>query len=164
MRGLSLWQPWASLVACGLKKIETRSWGTTYRGDVAVQAAMRWTRQEREFTASLLGWELTAPFNAYASDPGSLPRGEVVCLARLVNVVPMTEEWIASQTLLEKTLGGYVPGRFGWVLEDVRPCSVPLKGKQGLWVLSDEEERSVLVAASSPNDGPDTGARQGELF
>lgn len=32
MRGLSLTQPWATLVAIGAKKIETRSWTTTYRG------------------------------------------------------------------------------------------------------------------------------------
>lgn len=26
MRGHSLWQPWATLVVCGHKRIETRSW------------------------------------------------------------------------------------------------------------------------------------------
>lgn len=28
MRALSLWQPWASAIAAGAKKIETRGWST----------------------------------------------------------------------------------------------------------------------------------------
>lgn len=39
MRALSLTQPWATLVAVGEKKIETRSWRTNYRGPFAIHAA-----------------------------------------------------------------------------------------------------------------------------
>lgn len=39
MKALSLWQPWASLVAIGAKTIETRSWSTSYRGPLAIHAA-----------------------------------------------------------------------------------------------------------------------------
>lgn len=38
---LSLWQPWATLVALGVKTIETRSWSTHYRGPLAIHAAAR---------------------------------------------------------------------------------------------------------------------------
>lgn len=31
MKAISLWQPWASLMAVGAKRYETRSWGTLYR-------------------------------------------------------------------------------------------------------------------------------------
>ena len=41
MKALTLWQPWASLVALGVKTIETRSWSTTYRGPLAIHAAKR---------------------------------------------------------------------------------------------------------------------------
>lgn len=40
MRGLSLWQPWAHFIRMEWKGIETRSWGTTYRGLVAIHAAV----------------------------------------------------------------------------------------------------------------------------
>lgn len=40
---ISLWQPWASLMASGHKSIETRSWSTHLRGLVAIHAAKRWT-------------------------------------------------------------------------------------------------------------------------
>lgn len=39
MKALTLWQPWASLVALGEKKIETRTWSTTYRGTLAIHAS-----------------------------------------------------------------------------------------------------------------------------
>lgn len=41
MKALSLHQPWASLVALGVKTIETRSWSTSYRGPLAIHAAKR---------------------------------------------------------------------------------------------------------------------------
>ena len=44
MRALSLYQPWASLIVYGHKRIETRSWSTTYRGTLLIHAskATRW--------------------------------------------------------------------------------------------------------------------------
>jgi hypothetical protein len=39
---ISLWQPWASLVAVGAKRIETRGWATAYRGRLGIHAAKRW--------------------------------------------------------------------------------------------------------------------------
>lgn len=41
MKALTLWQPWASLVALGVKTIETRSWSTSYRGPLAIHAAKK---------------------------------------------------------------------------------------------------------------------------
>ena len=35
---LTIAQPWATLVAIGAKQIETRSWQTNYRGDIAIHA------------------------------------------------------------------------------------------------------------------------------
>jgi hypothetical protein len=39
MKGLTLTQPWATLIAIGAKRIETRSWSTSYRGPIAIHAA-----------------------------------------------------------------------------------------------------------------------------
>lgn len=39
MRAITLTQPWASLVAIGAKRIETRNWATRYRGPLAIHAA-----------------------------------------------------------------------------------------------------------------------------
>ena len=39
MKAITIWQPWASLLACGGKRFETRSWATSYRGPIAIHAA-----------------------------------------------------------------------------------------------------------------------------
>ena len=41
MKAITIWQPWASLIACGAKKYETRSWPTKYRGPIAIHAAAK---------------------------------------------------------------------------------------------------------------------------
>lgn len=41
IKALSLWQPWASLIAIGAKKIETRGWSTKYRGPLVICSAKR---------------------------------------------------------------------------------------------------------------------------
>lgn len=41
MKAITLWQPWASLLACGAKGYETRSWATSYRGQIAIHAAKK---------------------------------------------------------------------------------------------------------------------------
>jgi activating signal cointegrator 1 len=39
MKALTIHQPWAELIACGKKRIETRSWNTWYRGPLAIHAS-----------------------------------------------------------------------------------------------------------------------------
>lgn len=39
MKAITILEPWASLIAFGKKKIETRNWCTDYRGPIAIHAA-----------------------------------------------------------------------------------------------------------------------------
>ena len=48
MKALTLTQPWATLVAVGENSIETRSWGTSYRGPLAIHSAKGFPRDARE--------------------------------------------------------------------------------------------------------------------
>lgn len=41
MKVITLIQPWATLVALGEKKIETRSWSTNFRGRIAIHAGKK---------------------------------------------------------------------------------------------------------------------------
>lgn len=41
MRALSVKQPWANLIACGRKTIETRTWATPYRGLLLIVSSRR---------------------------------------------------------------------------------------------------------------------------
>ena len=48
MKAISLWQPWATLIAVGAKRLETRSWESRYQGELAIHAAKRWTADEQD--------------------------------------------------------------------------------------------------------------------
>jgi hypothetical protein len=39
MKVISILQPWATLIVSGHKKIETRSWNTSYRGPLLIHAS-----------------------------------------------------------------------------------------------------------------------------
>lgn len=42
MKAITLWQPYATLIAEGHKVYETRSWATSYRGVMVVHASKKW--------------------------------------------------------------------------------------------------------------------------
>ena len=48
MKALTLWQPWASLIAWGEKRYETRSYGISHRGTLAIHAGLMSDIQHRE--------------------------------------------------------------------------------------------------------------------
>ena len=133
MRAISLHQPWASLIAHGLKGVETRGPrpAKRYRGPLLIHAAKTWNaeawiRIQRAFPHVL---------DPFVGDDNPFPLGAVVAAVRVVDVREMTEGWIAEQTPLEVAVGDWRPGRYGWVLEGVeRPqIPVPLRGYQGLF-------------------------------
>ena len=139
MKALSLWQPWASLIAHGLKEFETRSWGTNYRGPLYIHAAARRNmRDERRVLQEMwLAWRAigrdTAPLEALGLLAG-LPRGCLVAQCALVGCL-VTDGTVPS--LREGTMGNFAPGRFAWKLAAVRRLETPLpvKGQQGLFDL-----------------------------
>lgn len=138
MRAISLWQPWATLVALGLKQFETRHWVTDYRGPLAIHAAKRWTKEQSHFTMQLLadpvvGYVLRQ--FGYAA-PDKLPLGAVVCTVRLAKILN-TEYVLATDQvgIIEQMLGNYSIGRKAWLLLDVKRLDppVPAIGHQGFW-------------------------------
>ena len=52
MKVLTLHQPWASFSAIGVKTIETRSWETSYRGPLALHAAITFPLYARDAACS----------------------------------------------------------------------------------------------------------------
>lgn len=132
MKAISLWQPWASAIALGHKRIETRGWSTRYRGPLAIHAAKKWTAEEREMSEM---FETSYGLEGL-SDP---PRGCIVAIAELTSVRP-TEHLTDTISEIEEMLGNYGPGRFGFMLENVRRLSDPLlyRGMQGFFEVPDE--------------------------
>lgn len=132
MKAISLWQPWATLVAIGAKQYETRHWSTSYRGPLVIHAA-------KKNNGELFRVCLSDPFTYCLLDAGykeysGLPFGAYVAVVDLVEVI-RTEEVLSFLSEQEVAFGNYLPNRFAWRLENVRVFSepVPARGYQGLW-------------------------------
>lgn len=185
MKALTLWQPWAQLVAIGAKKIETRSWATKYRGPIAIHAA-----QHKDTPRCV--WE--EPFKSELTKAGMMteyPGGKfgfslryngcVIAIADLVDCAeikldkktgitalwiphPIRESlsrdgyWYKEQQIFslipmfpeeysnELAFGDYTPGRYAWILENVRRIEpIPAKGMQKLWEWEPTEEINVIT-------------------
>ena len=140
MKALTLWQPWASLIALGEKRIETRCWQTSYRGELAIHAAAK--LPPRWLGASMHGNdfrnELADVLNVRWDhvDPAlrNLPFGAIVGIARLVSI-ESTER--VRDILCERELlfGNYEDGRYAWHLALVKrfDTPIPAKGNRLLW-------------------------------
>jgi hypothetical protein len=129
IRALTLLQPWASLIAVGAKRLETRSWSTAYRGPLAIHAGKGSTEWSRAT------WQLPA-VQAVMGGAGivaeaDLPLGCVVAVCELCDCIPILEPPAEP----ERSFGVYTPGRFAWRLANVRPLPVPIpmRGLPGLW-------------------------------
>ena len=137
MKALTLYQPWATLVAIGAKKIETRSWITNYRGKLAVHAG-----RERRFLIPdfhiyedpFYGITTLVP-EEIRKHPENLVLGCIVAICDLVRVDFINEGYYKYIPWEERAFGDYTPGRYAWILENVEALEnpVPVKGRQGLW-------------------------------
>ena len=111
MRAITLWQPYATAIAKGLKRVETRpAWALQLRGSVgeriAIHAAVRPPRDvpaERVFgeyrlrTVGRTGWALEGPgLPPFRSTPRPegvrLPLGVILATARIAAVVPIVDD------------------------------------------------------------------------
>jgi hypothetical protein len=135
IKALSLWQPWASLIALGLKHYETRSWSTSYRGLLAIHAAKRPVKP-----SEVEGTDIEAALLRKGEHYDRLPLGAVLCIVRLTDVVPVEQVIALAATDYrvkneELHYGNYAPGRYAWHMDLIRvaPEPVPARGAQGLW-------------------------------
>ena len=146
IKGLSLWQPWASLMVVGAKRIETRSWSTNYRGLVAIHAAKKWDSDLKEWAMITRFWNQLSKNHRSISE---LPRGCFVALGRLHRCLSTNDypEAIPAEGTDEHEFGDYSPERYMWVFDEIWKLKQPVftAGHQGLWTL-DEGEADVVLA------------------
>ena len=146
MKAITIWQPWAEFIPAGVKKNETRGWKTSYRGPIAIHAAVKPIKQvlpllsdeafrlmvEKTEKASVANGQLLTCFEY----------GQIIATAELVDCHLITEEYIKTLTPEELALGDYTIGRYAWELANVQRLKepVPAKGQQGLWNWEPPEE------------------------
>lgn len=162
MKALTLTQPWASLMQTRAKTIETRSWPTSYRGDLVIHSSKKFPEFEREMC-----------FNPFFEDgldyvkADNLPLGYGICVVRIIGCVKTTElhkaEFILGRkpSTREILFGNYSENRYAWLTEYVRKLDNigPIKGAQGLWEWGSDVEQPYLPEERKQRRAEDAYAR-----
>ena len=145
MKALTLIQPWATLIALGEKRIETRSWKTLYRGELAIHAG-------KKIDKKICNQE---PFKSILAKHGyiteNLPTGCVVAVCNVIDCSKIFYDEVDEVSRLmdydctkiqenELAFGDYTPGRYGWKLSDINILAepIPAKGALSLWEWLDD--------------------------
>ena len=140
MKVISLYQPWATLIAIGAKKIETRSWSTKHRGRLGIHASAERKyidmRSKHYVCDKEPFYSILMKHYTNLNEPGAipLPRGAIIAICDLQDCIKIEEGLLLKRQ--ERLFGDYTPGRFRWMLgEDVIQLEKPIivQGKQGLW-------------------------------
>jgi activating signal cointegrator 1 len=129
MKCISVWEPWASLLACGHKAYETRSWSppaSCMKVDVAIHAAQSLAgmsyldhpnRDERlvEICDRVLGRDHPFAF------------GHILAVGQIGFTIP-TVGMIADEVMVEeRRMGDWSPGRYAWRFLNVRRLRHPVR-------------------------------------
>ena len=127
MKVLSIIEPWATLIASKQKYIETRSWKTSYRGELYIHASKKLINKKDEKIQELLKLLPTQEMNY----------GKIICKCELVDCIYMDEKFIneIKQNKQEYICGYYKIGSFAWILEKMELIQpkIEAKGKLNIW-------------------------------
>jgi hypothetical protein len=150
---LTLIRPWPRAIFAESprpKRVENRTWappaGTVVGQHIAIHAGKKWDEQAAVFIRDQ-GVEL---------GPEAAVEGAIVGVVRVAKVValPDTAEGKHAASIGRATItfdpklraDPWFFGPVGWLLDDVVAIAQPVRamGQQGLWRLTDDEERAVL--------------------
>ena len=146
MYALSLWQPWADLIAMGLKTMETRFWSTEYRGPILICSAKTMNPTVRDHIQMFADpdvWRCGFEGDAPPLSPDYKPRlGMALCVARITDCIELSEQrrerdvWRQMACFPDPyTFEGWsLEGRYGFVLENIEPIRpFPVVGRQKIF-------------------------------
>lgn len=122
MKVITLKQPWATLVAEGLKKYEFRSWKFNYRGEILIHAGKGIDKEAmKKFEYLNLNY----------------PHSKIIAKVKILDCIELNDE-INKQIIEEnKFIYGHKYYRTGyaWKLELIEKINdeTEVSGKQGIW-------------------------------
>lgn len=151
MSAITVWQPWATLIAEGLKQFEFRRWPTPdgIRGRrIAIHAGARPVKKVEiaELIVKLggKGWRRTGLtdrdrcvdlLGRWHTSPGMLPLSSVLCTA--IIGVPIRNVELAERLGIDliNDSDRHEHSNWGWPLTEVRRLEppVPARGAQNFW-------------------------------
>ncbi len=121
MKTLSFQQPWASLIAAGIKDVENRSWNTEFRGKFLIHASSKRVTKSFEFELPIEWTTEILNHEAYGNIPDirELPTSAIIGYVELEDVVENADSvWAA-------------PGQLHWKLKNAYMFDEPITGVNG---------------------------------
>jgi activating signal cointegrator 1 len=160
MKAITLLQPWASLVALGIKRIETRSWRTSPLPLLAIHAAQM-PPEGAALQLAQSAWVLTGLAAHGIASWEELPLGKILAIGELALCAKISTlldgtplayvdredraSWFPDASTggrpwvfvpnQERFVGSYVQGHWAWLLREMVALRepIPALGKQKLW-------------------------------
>lgn len=138
MKAISLYQPYATLMAVGAKMYETRSWPTSYTGPIAIHSTASFPPVKQELCR-------VEPFRRVLLENGiyswkDLPTGAIVATGYLDTCVAASELLsgklsLPGVTMQERAFGDFGEYRYAFYIRDITPLPepIPVKGMLRLW-------------------------------
>lgn len=139
-RALSIHQPWASMIAWGIKRIENRDWRP--RSMLGERIAVHATKQIEEHSIDRvleLDWSLR-PWIDRMRTVG-WPTGAIIGTARITGWC----ETVNEVALFDLEQVKWFVGRYGIKLEEARNISlrIPCSGMPGFWPLGEAVQQQL---------------------
>src|SRR4051812_20899098 len=124
MKAITIHQPYAELIAAGVKRVENRSWKTNFRGTVAIHAGRADSHELRDAAT------------AHALEFDELTRGAIIAVGEIVDCVTLIDakqRRLAGDGLAWLADHAHANGPYCWILANVRRLETPIAatGKQG---------------------------------
>lgn len=141
MKALSIFQPWATLIANGYLSFTTSSRKARYRGPIAIHAHATEAPPGVYFDANITKSLVRCGYRAFSAptirEHQPLPHGFVIATATLSDVIPWTEA-SASQKKEYERFGSIRKGRYLWILTSPIPLKSPhpVRGKPAVFDIS----------------------------
>lgn len=128
LKVLTLKQPWATLVAEGIKKYEFRSWKTKYRGKLLIHAG---TGIDKEAMKKYKNMNL------------EFPSRRIIAVVEIEDCLELDEK-LNKKIIAEKNIayGSKIRTGYAWKLKNVKKLDYDkeVNGKLGLWNYNLEED------------------------
>ena len=121
LKVLTLRQPWATLVAEGIKKYEFRSWKTKYRGKVLIHAGAGIDKED---------------IKKYENMNLEFPSKKIMAIAEIEDCLELDEQ--LNKKIIEENniaYGNKIRTGYAWKLKNVKKINYDkrINGQLGLW-------------------------------
>lgn len=140
MRALTILQPWAHLVATGVKRVENRNWPTHFRGPLAIHAG----KGKKCYDVDPNAWQ--DRYGVRMPPVDEVTFGAILGVAELIACVPVDD---LAREFPDLADSPFAEGPFCWVLKDVRRLDEPFacNGALQLWTPPDQIMPKLLAAS-----------------